>query len=743
MSQPVALIARIPLTEEAFKKFLRSKAARLLIDCVADELIRPSQAYMVFRYLKPEQALFAFFYFNHGNAELLQASREWQALQQLATHATGSQGFVLHSLDALNLFDDIAAAYQVVDGRCVETPMARLQGLDTPKFLKDCQKYFFAATEVDFALQVERSRVVDKSIARRARERVEEYRIEQLASKLHLASFVEPMYLFGDYFFNGQFVYHRGGDTTPLPGIDAGSFRPAAWGGIDTHHAVVLAEVLPVDVASFEMLQKGETRFYKDRSQVFSANFHGRAHGDPWLQRLPQADAPSFKLHGDFLAEDARHLYFCGQTVPRGEVGAFHVEAAGYFHALKLLVGEHAVYLGKDRLPLDPASFRLEHDVEVPDTGAAFSNAYVVRDAGGRYLLYREGVASGRMGAVRLAPVADLAAAKALISQMVREAQEARERNWALNERPRLAAAQGPDDPAVLRAYVDQFERWMDAHFEAEYARDRFDPFSSMLYGINNYFYALFHLGRPADVIAFYPRIQAVAWFNPHIFHHTACSYAALGRLDEALQEVRRAVAYRYPHADKLWQDPDLSALHAHPDFQAMAARAEPRVSTELLDAILALPPSDRDRSNDSHGSFLRGLALGIPFLPDPQDAVRDRKLRQVFARYLNHHVVEPTAPMHYARNSPRRGDFYSAYRDHPYLHPLAHWKRFKGIYSDAHFYSNKVKSADIAAAVQSLLPTLKAALSAAEAAGDVEVLADIESERECSGLFRHVMAQG
>lgn len=745
MSQPVALIARIPLTEETFKKFLRTKASRLLIECVADELIRPSNAYLVFRYLKLEQALFAFFHFNHGNAELLRESREWQVLQQLATHATGSQGFVLHSLDALNLFDDIVAAYQVVDGRCVETPMAELEGLDLPKFLKECQKYFFAATEVHFALQVERGRVVDKSIARRSRERVEELRIEQLADKLHGASFVQPMYLFGDYFFNGQFVYHKGGEITPLPGIEAASFRSAAWGGIDAQHAVVHNQVLPVDAASFQMLQKGETEFYKDQAQVFSTDFHGETAWPRQLQRMPQADAPSFKLRDDFLAEDAHHLYFRGKVVPRADIGTCRVEPAGYFHDLKLLVGEHAVYLGADRLPLDAASFRLEHDLPVEGTGIAFVNAYVVGDARGLYLLDRECLPTGRFGGLRLTPVADLAAAQVLLAQM---GQVYQNRNGPGQDRPSMPHQASQDDRAALSAYSDLFARWASEHFDAEYARDRLDADCSLYRDVNNYFYSLFQLGRPAEVIAFYPRIQATAWFNPYLFHHTACSYAALGRVEEALEEVRRAMVYRYPHLDKLWQDPDLSALHQHPEFQAVAEQARqtstPQASPQLLDSILQLPPIDGQHATRALGGFLRRLALGTSFAPlaDAQDPVRDYQLRQVFKRYLNHHLVESTASRSYARNSPNKGDFYLAYREHPYLHPLAHWKRFEGTYGAAHSHTNTVDANAVVAAARSLLPTLKAAVAAAQAAGDAEVLADIERERECNGFFRHVMAQ-
>lgn len=45
MSQPVALIAKIPLPLEDFKKFRRSRASRVLVRCLADEIRDPISKY--------------------------------------------------------------------------------------------------------------------------------------------------------------------------------------------------------------------------------------------------------------------------------------------------------------------------------------------------------------------------------------------------------------------------------------------------------------------------------------------------------------------------------------------------------------------------------------------------------------------------------------------------------------------------------------------------------------------------
>jgi hypothetical protein len=54
---------------------------------------------------------------------------------------------------------------------------------------------------------------------------------------------------------------------------------------------------------------------------------------------------------------------------------------------------------------------------------------------------------------------------------------------------------------------------------------------------------------------------------NPHIFHSAACAYAAIGELPRALASVRNAISHDYEHIEKMETDPDLSPLHADPEF--------------------------------------------------------------------------------------------------------------------------------------------------------------------------------
>ena len=52
--------------------------------------------------------------------------------------------------------------------------------------------------------------------------------------------------------------------------------------------------------------------------------------------------------------------------------------------------------------------------------------------------------------------------------------------------------------------------------------------------------------------------------------YNLACSLARVGRVEEAIDSLSRAVLLGYDDLDHMESDPDLESLHAHPDFQAL-----------------------------------------------------------------------------------------------------------------------------------------------------------------------------
>ncbi len=55
---------------------------------------------------------------------------------------------------------------------------------------------------------------------------------------------------------------------------------------------------------------------------------------------------------------------------------------------------------------------------------------------------------------------------------------------------------------------------------------------------------------------------------EPQVAYNLACSYCLLGRTDEALGALRRALSLGFWDIDQMLSDPDLSRLHDAPEFQ-------------------------------------------------------------------------------------------------------------------------------------------------------------------------------
>lgn len=101
-------------------------------------------------------------------------------------------------------------------------------------------------------------------------------------------------------------------------------------------------------------------------------------------------------------------------------------------------------------------------------------------------------------------------------------------------------------------------------------------------YAHNNACILAHQLGDFGRAAALADVAQQYAEENPYIFHGAACAYVAVGRYDDALRQIERAVARDYDHLDKLEIDEDLGDLRRDPAFiAAFAAHRERMAHTE------------------------------------------------------------------------------------------------------------------------------------------------------------------
>jgi serine/threonine protein kinase/Flp pilus assembly protein TadD len=74
-------------------------------------------------------------------------------------------------------------------------------------------------------------------------------------------------------------------------------------------------------------------------------------------------------------------------------------------------------------------------------------------------------------------------------------------------------------------------------------------------------------LGRSDDAVRHLEMTVALRPNDSNVLYNASCTYAVLGKKVEAIDLLRRALAHGYSNFDWPRQDPDLSSVHADPDF--------------------------------------------------------------------------------------------------------------------------------------------------------------------------------
>lgn len=78
-------------------------------------------------------------------------------------------------------------------------------------------------------------------------------------------------------------------------------------------------------------------------------------------------------------------------------------------------------------------------------------------------------------------------------------------------------------------------------------------------------------VGEPDKAIEFAERSMAIDPDDPVLLYNVACTYSVLGKHDEAISCLERAVDKGFGHKEWLDHDPDLAPIRSNPRFQAIA----------------------------------------------------------------------------------------------------------------------------------------------------------------------------
>jgi hypothetical protein len=343
MSQPVGIIAKIKLSEEAFKKFIKLEA-KTIAEELFDSFWHKSSNIYLFQYNKKQATLYAFVYYNYGNSELLEDCAIFKALTKVEPFLNiGDEGYFFATLDSFN-FCDFITHKRIENEKWSDYDFSQKE-INT--IWKEAQKKFFNKIEdvSDYASFFnENKSFIDKEILKHFEIIREKARIKTVKEALPKANSLDPIQIFKAYFYNGtQFYYCNGKDKiTFFENINLQNLEETSYGLTDGEHIIIGEKVINANPKIFKKLHKFYTTFYVTTTAVF----------DEKLNEIEEADAKTFKLTtykrdiaNVYYGEDVNNIYFLGKSISKEALGTFSFSNSLFYDEI-LLIGTKKIFLG-------------------------------------------------------------------------------------------------------------------------------------------------------------------------------------------------------------------------------------------------------------------------------------------------------------------------------------------------------------------------------------------------------------
>ena len=562
MAEPSLLVASIPMDPTAYQRFVKAVADEFAA-AAADIVINSSEDWLIFRYLKKEQSFFLAFVFRWSDAaEDIMKRPYFVALAKACEFlSAGHEGRMIISAGALNFMqDEIDAAFtlkgsgQQRQDAVDETEQKRFDGL--------LNKYLFAIEPGSTPYQdaMRKPSILEPKIRKKVDVLLEVRRQRIAIERVPHATPPQPVRLFENYHYNGHFMlYRKPGGMRPLAGLDPYTTLQRPWGASDTSHVAVGHRLIATDPSKFRVIPipggEGDA-LYRDERHVY----------DIQCRVIPGADPKSFKYIAGCYARDKDRWYHIDGTV-LDDVGPHgRVDNTLYYNRNCLLISPTAVYMGARRLPVDAASFaikrvervRLPRSRELRMLWCTDNQGDLVVSDGSFGWDQDEAPTMTRTSSPQAVWDAAIASDdSAFLPPLVRAVRTFE-----------VQCPEVPPDEAGQQRIANFGAAWFAEHTDAFVQSE---PYNDGFWrAVQNYFHACWQLKHPQAIIELYERVKTDAWWNPYVFHHTACAYVAAGALEQAVQEVRLALACGYERIDDLLVDPDLAPIMEHADFKAV-----------------------------------------------------------------------------------------------------------------------------------------------------------------------------
>ncbi|PDS25128.1 restriction endonuclease subunit S domain-containing protein [Flavobacterium branchiophilum] len=584
MSQPVGIVSKIKLSEDAFKKFIKQEA-----NAIAEELFdsfwHKASAIYLFQYNKKQQTLYAFVYYNYGNSELLQESAIYKALIKIEPFLNSDdEGYFFATLDSLN-FGDFVTEKRIENGKWNDCNFPQKE-INT--IWKEARKRFFDKIEEvsDYATFFNENKTfIAKEILNHFEIIREKARIKTVKEALPKANSLNPIQIFKGYFYNGTQFYYCDGNSkiTFFENIQLQDLEETSYGLTDGTHVIIGEKVINANPKTFKKFHKFYTTFYVTATEVY----------DEQLNEIKEADAKTFKLatykreiSNVYYGEDANNIYFLGKTICKEALGTFSFSNSLFYDEI-LLIGTKKIYLGATLLDeIDAPTYeklRLENTaiydigkntIAESTTYASNMKAYFSfgKDKNGPFVLFRPYITGASSYFVTTSfgfknnEVVVLRKNEAEFLEFY----EKYKKEVAANALPFLNSIL-PENNLDSAAYFNQFQAFFESkHFDKLVEENKYVP--DFLTKFNNYLHHCWQLysnSNKKDLHYLETGLRAykklahhfIAELNPYIFHHLACFSVVLEQHDYAVSYYLKAFYYGYSQFHLMLQDADLQAI--------------------------------------------------------------------------------------------------------------------------------------------------------------------------------------
>ena len=589
MTEPSLLTAFVPMQATAYARWLRGPAGQSFAEAAASIIVNGHEDYLILRYLKSEQAVYLAYVFRWADQpeDIMERPYFKDLLGASSLMEVGARGRILISPGAMNfLADGVEAAFTLThDGPLRDDicPQAELAQFDD---LLNTHVFGVNIGEAPYQDAVRNPRILDPKLRKKVDALLEAHRQKVALERLPQATPLHPVRLFDRYHYNGHFVmFAYQGAIKPVPELDAATCRQQSWGASDASHVAIGGCVIATPPEKFKAYRFGEDLcFFTDGSSIYGPDFKPIAGSDP----------KTFKLVKARYARDRSHWYTWKGDVLSDVGDDGTVNDALYFLDFTLLIGSTSIYFGRKRLPLDAASTVVKHIIKRPAGPVAGLISAWFSDKDGDLIVHGYSQSVDELQVVR---TTDPDALWKKLGEMPVSPPDSPRRDALRAIRSATSETIASDDIKALTEYRHYFETWIAAYGGEFTGPHRYEyEFWS---AINNYFYYCWHLKQPDKIIRYYDSVKSNAWWHPDVFHHTACAFVAVGDLDTAMTEVRRALVYGYDKVDSLLSDPDIAVLAKRDDFTKLVVYRQQNKDTRTpflpLELVVHLANLDMD----------------------------------------------------------------------------------------------------------------------------------------------------